>query len=149
MVVAGLTAASGAGVVHFKQVFHDATQTFPSTVPCTGVPGNVTLNYNGVVHGMFLTSGHAAGTGKFTATQTGTFVFVPDNSSLVSYTGKFTTWFGNSVNLKSNISSSTLTIHAIGSDGSTLKFHDVMHITIIGLPNNPSVGVSFDKPSCG
>src|SRR5438034_1548551 len=92
--------ASGAGAVSVTQTFHNATQTFvppdPNAIqPCTGVPGTLTIKYNGVAHSTVLTSGVGAGTGWFTFTATGTFTFI--GSDGVNCTGNCQIWDGHPV----------------------------------------------------
>jgi hypothetical protein len=140
--------ASGAGAVSVTQTFHNATQTFvpPDPVavqPCTGVPGTLTLTYNGVAHATFLTSGVGAGTGWFTFTATGTFNFVGSNG--VNFSGRFTTWDGENFNLHNFATTAILVVHGTGSDGSSLRFHDVAHMSV----SASGVTLSFDKPTCG
>lgn len=140
--------ASGAGAVSITQTFHNATQTFvppdPQAVnPCTGVLGTLTITYNGVAHFTFLTSGVGAGTGWGTFTATGTFTFVGVDG--VSFTGHFTAWDGQNFNLKNFTTTATFVIHGTGSDGSSLTFHDVFHMTV----SASGMTLAFDKPSCG
>ena len=142
--------AAGAGAVTMTQNFHNATQTIPSANPCTGAPGSVVITYNGVMHVTFLTGGVGAGTGWGTFTATGDFAFTPTDSSQPSFTGHFTTWDGFSFNLKNSASTAIFILHGTGSDGSTLRFHDVAHITVLNpLSSSPTIVVSFDKPTCG
>lgn len=140
--------ASGAGAVSITQTFHNATQTFvppdPQAVnPCTGVLGTLTITYNGVAHFTFLTSGVGAGTGWGTFTATGTFTFAGVDG--VSFTGHFTAWDGQNFNLKNSTTTGTFVIHGTGSDGSSLTFHDVFHMTV----SASGITLAFDKPSCG
>jgi hypothetical protein len=135
--------ASGAGAVSVTQTFHNATQSMSSNQPCTGVPGNLTLTFNGVSHFTFLTSGVGAGTGWGTFTATGTFSFVGEDG--VTFTGQFTNWDGENLNLKNFAATSTLIVHGTGSDGSSLTFHEVAHISV----SASGITVSFDKPTCG
>jgi hypothetical protein len=107
------------------------------------------ITYNGVAHATFLTSGIGAGTGWVTFTATGDFVFTPTNSSQPTFTGHFTVWDGASFNLDNFAASGILVVKGTGSDGSTLQFHDVTHITVLDpLSGSPTVVVSFDKPTC-
>ena len=133
--------AAGAGAVTFTQHDHNLTQSFPTPNPCTGVPGTVTTVGNSVFHITTL----ANGTSWATGTSEGTFTFVPDDSSQPTYTGHFTTWFGDNNNLKNGNEKSTLTIHGVGSDGSTLRFHEVAHLSTSAT----GATLSFDKPTCG
>jgi len=143
--------ANGAGALSFTQTFHNFTQVFTPPAPqafnpCTGAPGTLTLVYNGVFHVNVLTSGIGAGTGWDTFTATGSATFVQLDG--VTYTGHFTAWDGASANLQNFAATGILVGHLDGSDGSSLDFHDVMHIAVLA-GNPPSVVVSFDKLTCG
>lgn len=141
--------ADGNGATTYTQIYHNATRTFappdPSAVvPCSGVPGvpaTITITYNGVFHITINKAGDFWGTG----TQEGDFVITPTVSGQPSYTGHFTMWFGISGNNQNSVVHSTFNIHGIGSDGSTLQFHDTAHYSV----SASGVIVSFDKPICG
>ncbi len=140
--------ASGAGAMSFTQPFHNATQSFPAANPCTGVPATVDLTFDGAFHITVLTSGVGAGTGWATFTGTGDFVLTQING--ITFTGNFTTWDGANFNLTNFAATAILVIHGTGSDGSTLDFHDVSHMTVVGTDtSSPTVVVTFDKPTCG
>lgn len=139
------SAAAGAGAVSFTQNFHNATEVDSDVNPCTGASGTVTLTYNGVFHVTVLTSGQGAGTAWATGTLTGDFSFVPDDASQPSFTGHFTTWFGDNNNLRNGTETATFSLHGTGSDGSSLRFHDVAHMSVSAT----GVTISFDKASCG
>jgi hypothetical protein len=142
LVVAAVPAlADGQGATTFTQTFHNATDSFATPNPCTGAPGTVTITYNGVLHFTVNKAGDFWATG----TQTGDFVFVPDDPTQPTYTGHFTTWFGDSDNRQNEVEHSTFTVHGTGSDGSTLQFHDTMHLSV----SASGAVVSFDKPRCG
>jgi hypothetical protein len=142
--------ANGAGAVSITQTFHNATLTVGSANPCSGALGSLTLTYNGVAHVTFLTSGVGAGTGWATFTATGDFAFTPSDPTQPSFTGQFTAWDGESFNLTNFAATGILHVNGTGSDGSSLSFHDVMHVTVLNpLSSSPTVVVSFDKPTCG
>lgn len=141
----GVARADGAGAVTFTQTFHDTTQTMPNANPCSGATGSLTITYNGVAHDTVLTSGVGAGTGWFTFTATGSFAFTPSDPSQPTFTGKFTAWDGENMNLNNFAATAILVIHGTGSDGSSLSFHDVAHFSV----SASGVVISFDKPSCG
>ena len=142
--------ADGAGTVTMTQTFHNATVSFPAANPCSGAAGTVTTTFNGVVHLTFLTAGIGAGTGWGTFTNTGDFILVPIDPSQPTFTGHFTVWDGFSFNLQNFAATGILVIHGTGSDGSTLTFHDVMHVTVLDpTSSTPTIVVSFDKPTCG
>ncbi len=136
--------ADGAGAVNYTQTFHNATDSFPAANPCTGDPAMITMTYNGVFHVTELTSGRGAGTLWATGTQAGDIVITPSDPSLPTYTGHFAAWFGDNNNLQNGVETSTISIHATGSDGSTLDYHDVEHLSVSAT----GVTVSFDKPVC-
>ena len=139
--------ASGAGAVSVTQTFHNATQVLTNSPnPCTGVLGTVTLTYNGVFHMTVLTSGVGAGTGWGTFTGAGDFTVAQVNG--VNFTGHFMNWDGFNFNLQNFTSTGTFILHGTGSDGSTITFHEVIHITAL-LTSPPTVIVQFDKPTCG
>jgi hypothetical protein len=137
--------ASGAGAVSVTQTFHNATESFPTNAPCASETGIVTITYNGVAHGTVLTSGVGAGTGWFTFTATGTFSFAPLAGGNVTYSGRFTTWDGENINLQNYTATFTQIIHGTGSDGSTVNFHEVAHVTVAPSGN---VTITFDRPTC-
>jgi len=120
---------------------HNGTDTFVDVNPCTGDPATITITFNAVMHLTFLESGAVHGT----ETQTGTFQLVPIDSSLPSFTGRFTEWDG--FNANSRNFSATFTFHIIGkgSDGSTLRFHEVAHFSV----SASGMTVEFDRPRCG
>jgi hypothetical protein len=149
-VVAALAAApvalsAGAGAVSYTETVKNVTEVSTDVNPCTGDVGTLTLTYNGVFHVTELTAGKGAGTFWATGTLTGTFSFVPNDSSKPSYTGHFTIWFGDNDNLQNGTQTETVSIHGSGSDGSVLRFHDVVHLA----SSATGVVVGFEKPSCG
>jgi hypothetical protein len=134
--------AAGAGAVTFTQTDHNLVQVIPDNQnPCTGVYGTLTLTMNDVFHVTTL----ANGTDWATGTSTGTLTFVPYDSSQPSYTGHFTQWFGQNDNLMNGNGTFTFSVHATGSDGSTLLYHEVAHFSVSAT----GVTVSFDRPTCG
>jgi len=153
VILAVPAAANGAGAVSVTETFQNATQTFPANNPCTDPPASITgivaITYNGVIHTTFLSSGVGAGTGWGTFTVTGDFTFTPFDPSRPSFTGHFANWDGFSFNLNNFAATAILVLHGTGSDGSTLTFHDVFHITVLNPLTSPTVVVFFDKPTCG
>jgi hypothetical protein len=130
---------------------HKATETFTEVFPCIGNGqelATITTVENGVIH----VTAAALGPNDelippyhITGTFTGTFTAVPQNPSLPTFTGHFTTWFGENSNQKTFNGTFTFTIIATGSDGSTLKFHETAHVTVNA---QGEVTVEFDRPSC-
>ena len=129
----------------FTQNDHGLTQTFPSNVPCidapTGPPtGTLTLTYNDVFHVTVNKAGDVWATG----TMEGRFSFIPFDPSRPSYTGHFATWFGESINQNNSVFHDTFNVHGTGSDGSTLSFHMVSHMSV----SASGITLTFDKVSC-
>jgi hypothetical protein len=133
--------AGGNGAQTFTQHDHKVTDTMPTANPCTGDTGTLTETFNDVFHGTINKTGS-----WFTGTVEGQFTFVPDNPSAVTYTGHFATWFGDENNLHNGVEHSTFNVHATGSDGSTLAFHENAQAA---MNANGVITVSFDKMRCG
>ena len=104
-------------------------ETFVDVVPsCQGGGAlfTITTTSNLVAHDTI----GADGTVHSTFTQTGTFVAVPLDPSLPSYTGKFTVWFGFNANGTVVEGTSTFNIRGTGSDGSTFANHASDHFNV-------------------
>ena len=141
LVAVPVASPAGAGAVSFTQNWHNVTETSTDVNPCTGAPGTLTLTYNAVFHLTTLENG----TYWATFTQTGAFSFVPFDSSQPSYTGHFTVWDGDNWNNRNTTETVTFMVRGTGSDGSTLRFHEVEHIS----SSASGATLSFDKPRCG
>jgi hypothetical protein len=122
--------------VHHKETFVDADVN-----PCTGEPGVVTTVVNAVFHITVFPDGRS----HFTGTATGTFQFDTTDPAAPDYSGRVTQWFGENSN--SNVSTATVTfsVRGIGTDGSTIRFHETVHLSIVG----GDVVAVFDKIRCG
>jgi hypothetical protein len=134
--------ASGGNVVTFTTIFHNTTGSFPTANPCSGATGTVTITFNGEFH---VTLNTSTGTGHLTATETGNFVFVPDDPTQPTYTGHFTLWSGENINFQNFQASDTFHQRGIGSDGSVLQFqmNDDLTISASGVTN------TFSNMRCG
>jgi hypothetical protein len=146
LVVAALLALPATVLAHGgpPQTFTDTvkqTDIVPSVNPCTGDPGTLTVTFNGVFHVTQFDDGHYHVTG----TQTGTFVFDTADPTKPDFSGHVTLWFGENGNPNGFNGTFTFQVKATGSDGSTIRFHQTSHITIVGS----DVVVQFDKMSCG
>ena len=119
---------------------HDGTQTFVDRVPCIGGRATITLTFNAVFHRTRV----AAHLFHVTETMTGTFVAVPLHAGRPTFTGHFTQWDGFNSNRQSATGTFTFSIHGVGSDGSTVQFHEVAHFTM----TKNGVVVNFDKAKC-
>ena len=98
----------------------------------------VTWNGNEVTHETFL----ATGSGTYVITVTGTISFTdtvanPD----VTYTGRTTFHSTDKFSPGHDSGTSTLTVHAIGSDGTSVWGHETVRATV----DNGVVTVKFDK----
>jgi hypothetical protein len=127
------------------------THTDPASNPCTGDPGTFTITYTGVFH---ITQNAAGGT-RTAGTLTGMFAFDATDPARPDYTGRFTQTFGDNTNSNNQLATSTFTVRGTGTDGSTVRFHTVAHITAqtIDLSSDPpavtGVTVNFDRLHCG
>jgi hypothetical protein len=146
LVVAALLALPTAAWAHggppetFTDVVKDATVSFPDVNPCTGDPGFNTITYKGVFHVTQFADGHY----HITGTQTGTSEFDTTDPALPDYSAHFTLWFGENSNANGFNGTFALGVKATGTDGSSLRFHQTAHITIVGS----HVVAQFDKLSC-
>jgi hypothetical protein len=105
-------------------------ETFVDVIPTCEEGGplyTVTTTSNLVMHETIFDDGRV----HATFTQTGTFVAEPlDDSSLPSFTGRFTTWGGFNQNGTTVNGTYTFNLNGIGSDGSTLSFHVMGHFNV-------------------
>ncbi len=133
--------AGGNGAQSYTQTFHNVTDSFVQPLTCLNSDAAITITYNGVFHYNVDKAGDFWGTG----TQTGSVVAVPLDPTLPTYTGHFTDWFGISENNKNLVQTSTFSVIATGSDGSTIKINETTHLSTNA---NGQLVVSFDKPVC-
>ena len=101
-------------------------ETFVDVIPSCEEGGplyTITTTSNLVEHETVFEDGRV----HATFTQTGTFVAVPLEAGLPSYTGKFTIWGGFNQNGQTVNGTFTFTVHGTGSDGSTFKNHATEH----------------------
>jgi hypothetical protein len=174
-------ALAGAGTSHpDAATFHNAVETFADTVPCHDDLGGylITTTYNGQLHSTANDNGF-----WITGTETGTFaaspiqvetdsqgnlVRDPDSGNLIpivdasgnpiprdgeSFSGKFTDWFGASINRNESVLTETFNIHGVGSAGTSFAAHDNGHVVTDGAgdpfdPNTP-LKLAFDHSTCG
>jgi hypothetical protein len=139
---ASTASAQANGAQTFTQVDKNVVQVMPTSNPCTGVPGTLTVTFNDIFH---LTVNETGGE-EATLAITGSALFVPDDPSQPTYTGQFTLFFGHEINLQNEVERKTSNIEAVGSDGSHLNFHENADVT---KNANGVVTVSFDKLFCG
>jgi hypothetical protein len=77
---------------------------------------------------------------------TGSFTLVPDLSSIPTYTGHATMWFGDSFNKQNMVSHFTINAHATAPNGSAFDFHEVGHFGTSASGTNPPL--FFDYATC-
>jgi hypothetical protein len=134
--------AFAAGAVSTTTTEHHETDTFTDVVPCganPSAPYDITITYNEIDH---MTLG--PNSIHFTFTQTGTFVAVPQDSSLPTYTGHFTTWDGDNENARSASGTAIFELHGTGTDGSTIVFNSTEHFNV----DATGVTHTFDFGNC-
>jgi hypothetical protein len=102
-------------------------ETFVDVVPTCEEGGpaySITTTSNLVEHTTTFDDGRV----HATFTQTGTFVAEPlEDSSLPSFTGRFTVWGGFNQNSKTVNGTFTFNVRGTGSDGSTFSNHIIDH----------------------
>jgi hypothetical protein len=113
------------------------TESFTDVLPCVSDSADITITYNAVFHITELDNG----TYHVTGTLTGTFTAVADG---VTYTGRFTQWFGENENAMNSEGTVTFSVRGTGGDGSRIAFSEVFHYTITAT----GVETAFDKPLC-
>jgi len=119
-----------------------------ATNPCTGNTFNngagIQFTGNAVNHVTFFTQSDEVWA---TFTETGSIAGTDDGTG-VTYSGHATAWGNFNLNERNQNSEFTLTIHATGSDGSSITAHET---TVFVLNGNGDVTVNFDKLSltCG
>jgi hypothetical protein len=123
------------------ETVHGVSEEFVDLIPCTGDSATIRITYNAVFHG----STAANGSMHVTGTLTGTVVVTPEDSSLPTYTGRFTTWFGGNINSKNQGFWETFSVRLVGSDGSTLTLNEVeqFHMSATG-----EITVDFANENC-
>ncbi len=137
LVVLGATSALAGGhpVVNVTHHFSNVTQTFPSSHPCTGEPGLLTITFSGVSHVMV----QPDGTGHFTETDRGTFAFdtfvngAPDGDT--DFSGGFVSWDGGNGLFDQNGNPTgkgemSFTLNGSGTNldtGAPFRFHNSGH----------------------
>ncbi len=119
-----------------------------ATNPCTGdtFDGGQGIQFTGnlVDHVTYFTNSDELWA---TFTETGAILGTDDGTG-VTYSGHATAWGNFNVNERNGNSEFTLTIHATGTDGSSITAHET---TVLATNANGEVTVDFDKASltCG
>jgi hypothetical protein len=121
-----LAAKGGAGTETLTEHQHgEVLFSAPTVNPCTGEEGTITaVAANEVFHGTM----HADGTFWVTGTAEGTATFVPSGSGL-TYSGHFTSWFGEALNRKNHVEHDTNTFVLRAADGSQVVVHMKDHLS--------------------
>ena len=157
--VAGLIAGTGSGAgaapTTYQCTFTNQNQNdrFPDTGICDPGPALVSLiGFNEALHVSATQSGLTeieiwalleddpyGVIVKVTYTQTGQFIVAETGG--VTYTGRFTSWFGGNINSHTQVFTGTFSVRGTGSDGSRVSGHFNAHVTIV----NGEPVVAFDK----
>jgi hypothetical protein len=107
--------------IHFSDTF---VVSRPN--PCTGAGATLTFTFKGVLHITTLDNG----TVHVTMMDVGTLTAVPDDPNQPTYSGHFTETGTENHNSKSFITSFHRNVVLRGSDGSLLKEHVLVHLTV-------------------
>jgi hypothetical protein len=129
---------------HFHGTFSDPGATNPCTGDTFNGGSGIQFDGNMVNHVTFFTNSDEVWA---TFTETGAISGTDDGTG-VTYGGHATAWGNFNMNERNGNSSFTLTIHATGSDGSSITAHET---TVFATNANGVVTVNFDKFSlaCG
>ena len=135
-------AVSSGGAVVTKNSAHGLTFSAPTSNPCSGATGTITIVSNFTFH-----TTENANSFHVTETETGNFSFVPDDPSQPSARGHFTDSFGFDAN-KNGRTVETQNFKEVAhlSDGSQITFHALFHITVNA---NGDVTAFIDKVELG
>jgi hypothetical protein len=113
------------------------TETAPFVDPCTGESGTVTTTVNGVLHQVV----RPTGTFMQVDNASGTFSLVPDDPTVPTITGHFTSVSVGAGGANS-AGGTTLVAHGTATDGTRVSLRFQTHFTSNGLGE---VVVSFAK----
>jgi hypothetical protein len=180
LLLAALPAWASAGTTHpDAATFHGAVEQFADSVPCHDELGGylITTTANGQIHSTANANGF-----WITGTETGTFVAVPikvetdaqgnplrdpDTGNLIpvldgagnpvsrageTFSGRFTDWFGGSINRNVSVITDAFNVRGTGSAGTTFSAHDNSHLVTDG-PGDPfdpatPLRLAFDHSTC-
>jgi hypothetical protein len=124
--VADALAANGA--VSETTTEHNITETFLDVIPCGADEEalyDITITYNLVEHSTI-----GPKSVHFIFTQTGTFVAVPQDSSLPTYSGHFRERGGFNESARTANGTFTFSLHGTADDGSTITFNTFEHFNV-------------------
>jgi hypothetical protein len=113
------------------------TESFTDVLPCVSDSADITLTYTSVFH----ITEFDNGTYHVSGTLTGRFTAVADG---VTYTGRFTQWFGENANPMNSEGGTTISLRGTSADGSRVTYSEVFHYTITAT----GVETGFVKPLC-
>jgi hypothetical protein len=141
VIALGLVAGAGAApptteTIHFTETFVD------TDIGCEEVV-DITVESKGVIHETIFGDPNDPDSVHVTGTFVGTFSFVEAG---VTYSGRFTGWFGLNANSKNFVATDTFRANGRGSDGSHVRFQFTGHFSVNA---NGEVTVDFAKERGG
>ena len=123
LALSGLLPAAALAQPPVTETIHERFDTTMLDTACTGAIVPIHVRGRSVFHITEFADGrfHLTGTqiGRFTTTDAG-----------ITYTGRFTIWFGENSNTKSFNGTFTFSATGKGSDGSRLRLKAVAHVTV-------------------
>jgi hypothetical protein len=125
-VSAALLAPTAALATETETIHFTATLVVSRPNPCTGASATETITAKGVMHITTLDNG----TVHVTMMDVGTITVVPDDPSQPTYSGHFTETGAENHNSESFTTSFHRNVVLRGSDGSLLKEHVLVHLTV-------------------
>jgi hypothetical protein len=124
--VGALLAPTAALATQTPTIHFSDTDSFAHINPCSGATGTLTIAFSGVLHITTLDNG----TVHVTMMDVGTLTAVPDDPQQPTYSGHFTETGTENHNSKTFTTSFHRNVVLRGSDGSLLKEHVLVHLTV-------------------
>ena len=125
-VSAALLAPTAALATETETIHFSGTVAVSRPDPCTGAGATVTLTFKGVMHLTTLDNGSV----HVMIMDAGTITIGPDDPNQPTYSGHFTETGTENHNSKSFTTSFHRNVVLRGSDGSLLKEHVLVHLTV-------------------
>ena len=126
--VRAATSANGASTT--TQQFHDEIIRFTEPDFCLPQPTTVTWAVTWTLHEVIHFTTHPDGTFSAIDEVSGTTLTVPSDPSQPTYTGPLTFTFESVASSQASVTQFTAEVRATGTDGSTLRFQLIGHLSV-------------------
>jgi hypothetical protein len=121
----GLTASQAMaqeGANTFSQEVAEQTISFPTVNPYTKAPGSMTITLSGVFHATRLPEPAGSGISRISGGQRGTFIFVADDPSQPTISGRFRFSLAGKTQPHTDRIDFAFTMDGMAEDGSVVRF---------------------------